>query len=85
VQVINQVVRLPGLYDYIVYIRLNGLPDVVSENMVHTPLVRSTRISETKWHRYIAEHPKRRDEGGCELIGLLHLYLVVPRIGIRET
>jgi hypothetical protein len=85
VQVINQVVRLPGLYDYVVYIRLNGPPDVVSEDMLHTPLVRITRVSEAKWHRYIAEHPKRRDEGGHELIRLLHLYLVVPGIGIKET
>jgi hypothetical protein len=48
-------------------------------------LVRSARISEAKRHCHVAEHPKRRDEGGCELIGLLHLYLVVPGIGIKET
>jgi hypothetical protein len=40
---------------------------------------------EAKQHRYVAEHPKRLHEGGRELIGLLHLYLVVPGIGIKET
>jgi hypothetical protein len=40
-QIINQVVRLPGFYDYVVYVRLNGPPDVVSENVLHTSLVRS--------------------------------------------
>jgi hypothetical protein len=61
-QVANQVVRLPGLYNYVVYISLNGLPDVVSENVLHTPLVCSARVSEAKWHRHVAKHSKRRDE-----------------------
>jgi hypothetical protein len=58
---------------------------VVSEDVLHASLVCSARISEAKWHRYIAEHPKRHDEGSRELVGLFHLYLVVPRIGIKET
>jgi hypothetical protein len=52
VRVINQVIHLSGLYDYVVYICLNG----------HTSLVCSARISEAKWHRYIAEHSEQRDE-----------------------
>jgi hypothetical protein len=62
----------------VVYVCLNGPLDVVYENMLHTPLVRSTRVSVAKWHRYVEEHPERRDEGGPKLIGFLHLYLVVP-------
>jgi hypothetical protein len=58
---------------------------VVSENMLHTPLVRSAHISKAKWHCYLAKHRERHDEGGRELVGLLHLYLVVPGIGIKET
>jgi hypothetical protein len=77
-QIVNQVIRLPNFYDYVVYVRLNGSPEVVSENVLHTSLVRSTRVSETKWHRYVAEHAEWRDEGSRELIELLHLYLVVP-------
>jgi hypothetical protein len=80
-QVVNQVIRLPGFYDYVIYVSLNDPPDVVSE----ASLVRSTCVSEAKRHRYVAEHPKRRDEGSRELVGLLHLYLVVPGIGIKET
>jgi hypothetical protein len=63
----------------------NGPPDVVSENVMHTPLVRSARISEAKWYRYVEKHSEWRDKGGRELIGLLHVYLVVPGIGIKET
>jgi hypothetical protein len=84
-QVGNQVVRLPGFHTYVIYVCLNSSPDVVSENVLHTPLVRTAHISEAKWHRYVAKHSKRRDEGGRELIELLHLYLVVPGIGIKET
>jgi hypothetical protein len=58
---------------------------VVSENVLHTPLVRNARVSEAKWHHYVAKHVEWRDEGGRELIRLLHLYLVVPGIGIKET
>jgi hypothetical protein len=60
------------------------LPDVVSKNVLHTSLVRSARISEAKWHCYVANHAEWRDEGGRELIRL-HLYLVVLGIGIKET
>jgi hypothetical protein len=85
VKVVNQVIRLPGFHDYIVYICLNGSPDVISENVLHTSLVGSARISETERHCHIAIHPERRDEQSRELVGLLHFYLVVPRIGVKET
>jgi hypothetical protein len=58
---------------------------VVSEDVLHTSLVRNSCVSEAKWHRYVAEHSKQRDEGSRELVGLLHLYLVVPGIGIKEA
>jgi hypothetical protein len=58
---------------------------VVSEDVLHTSLVCSARISEPEWHNYVAEHPERRDEGSRELVGLFHFYLVVPGIGIKET
>jgi hypothetical protein len=53
--------------------------------MLHTSLVHSTRVLETKQRRYVAKYSKRRDEGSRELAGLLKLYLVVPEIGIKET
>jgi hypothetical protein len=61
-QVANQVVRLPGFHDYVIYVSLNGSPDVITEDVLHTSLVCSARISEAKRHRYIAEHSERRDE-----------------------
>jgi hypothetical protein len=84
-KIVNQVVCLHGFYDYVVYVRHNGPPDVVSENVLHTSLVHSARVSEAKWYSYVAKHAEWRDEGGRELIILLHLYLVVPGIGIKET
>jgi hypothetical protein len=76
--------RLPSFHDYIVYVRLNGPPDVISENVLHTSLVCSTRISETERYCYVAIHPERRDERSRELVGL-HFYLVVPGIGVKEA
>jgi hypothetical protein len=84
-QIVNQLVRLPGLDDDVIYVCLYSSPDVVPENVLHTLLVRSARVSKAKWHCYIAKHVERCDERGRELIGLLHLYLVVTRIGIKET
>jgi hypothetical protein len=62
VKVANQVVHLPGFYDYIIYVRLNGLPDVVSEDVLHTSLVCCARVSEAERHRDVAVHPERRNE-----------------------
>jgi hypothetical protein len=62
VKVANQVVRLPGFHDYIVYVCLNGSPDVIPENVLHTSLVCSARVSETEQHCYVAIHPELRDE-----------------------
>jgi hypothetical protein len=85
VQIINQVVRLPSPNDNVFYICLHGPPDVILENMLHTSLVCSPSVSKTKWHRYVPKHAERCDERSRELVGLFHLYLVVARIGIKET
>jgi hypothetical protein len=58
---------------------------VVPENVLHISLVRSARVLKAKWHCYVAKHAEQCDERGRELIGPLHLYLVVTRIGIKET
>jgi hypothetical protein len=61
-QIANQVVRLPSFHNYVVYVSLNGSPDVVSENVLHTSLVCSARVPEAKRHHYVVEHSKWRDE-----------------------
>jgi hypothetical protein len=58
---------------------------VISENVLHATLIRRTRVSEAERHRDIAEHPERRDEQSRELVGLLHLYLMIPGVGIKEA
>jgi hypothetical protein len=72
-------------YDDVVYVRVDGPPDVVSENVLHATLVRCTRVPEAEWHRDVAKHPERRDQRSRELVGLLHLYLVIPGVGIKEA
>jgi hypothetical protein len=61
-EVANQVVRLPGFHNYVVNVRLDGSPDVVSEDVLHTPLVCCTCVSEAERHHDVAVHPERRDE-----------------------
>jgi hypothetical protein len=61
-QVVNQVIRLPGLYDYIIYVSLNGSPDVIPENVLHTSLICSARVPEAERHRYVAVHSEGSDE-----------------------
>jgi hypothetical protein len=84
-KVTNQVVRLPGFHDDVIHIRLNCPSDVISENVLHAALVCRTRVSEAERHRDIAELPERRDERSRELVGLLHLYLMIPGVGIKEA
>jgi hypothetical protein len=84
-QIINHVVRLPGFDDNVIYVRLNSSPDVVPENVLHTSLICSARVLEAKSQCYVPKHAEWCDEGSHELVGLFHLYLMVPRIGIKET
>jgi hypothetical protein len=84
-KVANQVIRLPGFHDDVIHVRLDRPSDVISENVLHAALVCRTRVSEAKRHRDVAEHPERCDERSRELVGLLHLYLVMPGVGIKEA
>ena len=84
-KIVHQVVRLPGFYYDIVDVCLNGSPDVIPENVEHTSLVCRPGVSETEWHRHVAEHTEWRDEGGRELVGLLHLDLVETGVRIKEA
>jgi hypothetical protein len=58
---------------------------VISENMLHAALIGRTRVLEAERHRDVTEHPERHDERSRELIGLLHLYLVISGVGIKEA
>jgi hypothetical protein len=50
-EVANQVVCLPGFHDYVIYVRLDSPADMVSENVLHAPLVRCTRVPEAERYR----------------------------------
>jgi hypothetical protein len=57
VQIINQVVHLPGFDNDVIYVSLYGPLNVVPENVLHTSLVRSVRVSKAKWHCYVENMP----------------------------
>jgi hypothetical protein len=64
-------------YD-VINVSLDRSTNVLSEHVVHAPLVRRTRIPQTKWHCDVAVHVKGRDERSHELVGLFHPDLVIP-------
>jgi hypothetical protein len=64
-------------YD-VIDVSLDRSTNVFAEHVVHEPLVRCTRIPQTKWHSNVALHAKGCDERSRELVGLFHPYLVIP-------
>jgi hypothetical protein len=64
-------------YD-VINVSLDHSTNVLSEHVVHAPLVRRTRIPQTKWHSNVAVHAKGRDERSRELVRLFHPDLVIP-------
>jgi hypothetical protein len=70
-------------YD-VIDVSLDRSADVLSEHVVHAPLVCRTGIPQTKWHSSIAVHAKKCDKRSRELVGLFHLDLVIPLVGVEE-
>jgi hypothetical protein len=64
-------------YD-VIDVSLDRSTNVLSEHVVHAPLVCRTHIPQTEWHSNVAVHAKRCDERSCELVGLFHPDLVIP-------
>jgi hypothetical protein len=64
-------------YD-VIDVSLDRSADVLSEHMVHTPLVCRACIPQTEWHSNIAVHAKGCDERSRELVRLFHPDLVIP-------
>jgi hypothetical protein len=82
--VVDQLTPLLGFDDNIVYICLDRRPYVFSENMEHAPLVRRPNISKYEGHGHVTIHTKEGDERSRELVRLLHFYLMVAGISIKE-
>jgi hypothetical protein len=61
----------------VIDVSLDRSADVLSEHMVHAPLVGCTCIPQAKGHNNITIHAKGCDERSRELVGLFHLDLVV--------
>jgi hypothetical protein len=73
----EEVRSFPRLDYNVIDVSLDRSADVLSEHVVHAPLVCCTCIPQAKWHSSIALHAKRCDERSRELVGLFHLDLVI--------
>ena len=56
------VVFLLAFYQHIIYVDLNVPPNLMCEHLVHQPLIRNTRILESKLHHFVTEKPLAGDE-----------------------
>jgi hypothetical protein len=74
----EEVGGFPRLDYDVIDVSLDRSTNVLSEHVVHAPLVCRTRIPQTKWHSNVAVHAKRCDERSRELVGLFHPNLVIP-------
>ena len=83
-QVINEILSLSGFDHDVVYVGLDGLPDVVAKDLGHAPLVRGTCVSEAERHSHVAVHAEWCDKRSRELVGLFHLDLMVTGVRIKE-
>ena len=73
----NQVVRLPGFYNDVIDVCLYAAPEMVSENVEHTPLVCGSGVSVAKGHRNVAVHAERCDKRSRELVRLLDSFILI--------
>jgi hypothetical protein len=76
-QVANQLVSFPRLYNDIVNVDLHNVPDELVEASVYAPLVGGSHVLESKGQGDIAVGAEWGDEGGCELVSLLHHDLMI--------
>jgi hypothetical protein len=77
----EEVRGFPCIDNDVIDISLDRLADVLSEHVVHAPLVCCTCIPQAKWHGSITVHAKRCDKRSRELVGLFHLDLVITLLG----
>jgi hypothetical protein len=74
----KEVGGFPRLDYDVIDVGLDRSTNVFAEHVVHAPLVRCTRIPQTKRHGNIAVHAEGCDERSRELVGLFHPDLVIP-------
>ena len=63
-------------------IRLVERVDLVSEALLHAPLIGDVNVLQTKRHGYVVVRTIWSDEQGCELIRLFHHNLVIASVSI---
>jgi hypothetical protein len=73
----EEVGGFPRLDHDVIHVSLDRSADVLSEHVVHAPLICCTCIPQAKWHSSITVHAKRCDERSRELVGLFHPDLVI--------
>ena len=67
----EEVGGFPRLDYDVINVGLDRSTNVLSEHVVHAPLVCRTRIPQTEWHSNVTVHAKRCDERSRELVTTL--------------
>jgi hypothetical protein len=64
-------------FQWLRLVELPGRVDLISKTLLHATLVGGTSVFQTEQHCDVAVYAEQGDEGGRELVGLLHCDLVV--------
>ena len=67
-QVVDEILGFSGLDHDVVYVGLDGPPNVVAKDLGHAPLVRGTYVSKAERHSHVAVHAEWCDERSRELV-----------------
>lgn len=69
---------LKALNQYVFYIHLNIPPNLAFKHLINEPLVDGSRVLQSKGHDLVTIESAVGDEGSFFLVGLVHLYLIIP-------
>src|SRR3954464_7668612 len=74
-----------GFYDHVVDVNVDIAANLARKAFLHAPLVGRPGVLEAEGHGGVAEGSKWRDERRLFLVLDSHFYLVVSRLGVKET
>jgi hypothetical protein len=77
----DEATALLGLYNDVVNVDLQIMPDLFLKTGLHTPLVGGPCILQNERHFYVAKAPEWSNEWGGGLVCLGEGYLVVAQVG----
>ena len=73
------------LYQHVVYVHFNILPNLLDEHFVHGPLIRRFCILQPKRHDLVAKKPLACDKQSILLIEFVQPDLIIARENVHEA